>query len=106
MTRAVGTPSAANSKKIVVNFPIPMFEKLADMAFAREIGVSQLVRELCKKGFKMTDHEKTELHKIMRTAEMSAAVMRDPARTGGWIGAERVARAFESLGQRLKELIS
>lgn len=37
------------------------------------------------------------LHRISRTSELSAAVMRDKTRTGGWEGAERVARAFDRI---------
>lgn len=35
-----------------------------------------------------------ELRRIARTAEMSAEIMRDPRRTGGWDGAERVANSY------------
>ena len=43
----------------------------------------------------IAEHIET-LRRLYRTAEMSAAIMRDTERTGGWEGAERVARAFDS----------
>ena len=39
------------------------------------------------------------LRRIRRTAEMSAGIMRDAKRTGGWDGAERVARQFERIAE-------
>ncbi len=36
---------------------------------------------------------------IRRTAEMSAGIMRDARRTGGWDGAERVARQFDRIAK-------
>jgi hypothetical protein len=36
--------------------------------------------------------------------EMQAAIMRDPQRTGGWKGAERVASAFERQARVAKRL--
>jgi len=42
--------------------------------------------------------------RLVRTAGMSAALMRDPTRTGGWPGAERVARAFDRLCESGREL--
>jgi len=39
------------------------------------------------------------LRRLKRTGEMSAAIMRDPRRTGAWEGAERTARAFERMGE-------
>lgn len=51
-----------------------------------------------------SDQKLTELqlamHEIRRTAEMSAEIMRDPRRTGGWEGAERVARAFDRIARK------
>jgi hypothetical protein len=38
-----------------------------------------------------------KLHRIRRMGELSAAIMRDPERTGGWSGSERVARGFERI---------
>jgi len=35
-----------------------------------------------------------ELHRLYRGLEMSAGIMRDPARTGRWAGAEKTAAAF------------
>lgn len=42
---------------------------------------------------------KDALHGIKRTAELSAEIMRDPVRTGGWSGAERVAAAFDRIAR-------
>lgn len=42
------------------------------------------------------------LRQIDRTAEMSAAIMRDNERTSGWTGSERVARAFERLAEKAR----
>jgi hypothetical protein len=39
------------------------------------------------------------LRRIARTAEMSAAIMRDAQRTGGWSGSEKVARQFEGIAE-------
>ena len=50
------------------------------------------------------DELRAELHQIQRTAEMSAAIMRDTMRTGPWTGAERVARAFDRIAERLAAL--
>lgn len=36
-----------------------------------------------------------ELRRLYRGLEMSANIMRDPLRTGGWEGAERTAAAFD-----------
>jgi Xaa-Pro aminopeptidase len=41
-----------------------------------------------------------------RAAEMSAAIMRDPQRTGGWIGAERTAQAFDRIARKLKSALA
>jgi hypothetical protein len=46
------------------------------------------------------DAARKALHKIKRTCEMSAGIMRDTARTGGWDGAERVAMQFDRLADR------
>lgn len=46
-----------------------------------------------------------ELRRVMRTAEMSAGIMRDKQRTGGWAGAENTARAFDRIGQNMRELL-
>jgi hypothetical protein len=40
------------------------------------------------------------LRKIKRTADMSAAIMDDPKRTGAWEGAEKVAEQFRSISER------
>lgn len=40
------------------------------------------------------------LYEIRRTAEMSAEIMRDSRRTGGWEGAERVARQFDRIARK------
>lgn len=44
-----------------------------------------------------------DLRRIYRGCEMSAAIMRDPLRTGGWEGSEKTARAFESYSTRAKD---
>jgi|ERR1700758_2449095 len=44
-----------------------------------------------------------ELHRIMRTAEMSAGIMLDPQRTGNWPGARKTADAFDRIGLRAAE---
>lgn len=41
-----------------------------------------------------------KLRRIRRMAELSAAMMRDPERTSGWVGSERVARGFERIAER------
>lgn len=41
--------------------------------------------------------EAETMRTIRRAAEMSAAIMRDPKRTGRWVGSERVARQFDRL---------
>lgn len=45
-----------------------------------------------------------ELHKIKRGLEMSASIMRDRNRTGGWEGAERVASSFDRYALRVASL--
>lgn len=40
-----------------------------------------------------------KVRRIARTAEMSAGIMRDRRRTGGWEGAERTANAFDRLSR-------
>lgn len=42
------------------------------------------------------------LRRISRTAEMSAGIMRDTKRTGGWSGSEKVARQFERIAETAK----
>ncbi len=42
--------------------------------------------------------------RIYRALEMSAGIMRDPRRTGGWEGAERTASAFERQAMAAKSL--
>lgn len=39
------------------------------------------------------------LYHIKRSAELSADIMRNPERTGEWVGAERTARAFDRLAE-------
>lgn len=46
-----------------------------------------------------------DLRRLMRTAEMSAEIMRDPERTGRWSGAERTARAFDRISDRIREAL-
>ena len=46
-----------------------------------------------------------ELRVLKRTLEMQANIMRDPIRTGGWAGANRVANAFDSAADRLATII-
>ena len=46
-----------------------------------------------------------ELRRAMRAAELSAEIMRDPERTGRWAGAERTARAFDRIAQRLRQTL-
>lgn len=45
-----------------------------------------------------------QARRIYRALEMSAGIMRDPRRTGGWEGSERTASAFERQGFAAKEL--
>jgi hypothetical protein len=45
------------------------------------------------------------LQHIKRTSEMSANLMRDTQRTGGWRGAERVAEAFERISSRAEDAL-
>ncbi len=45
------------------------------------------------------------LRRLMRGCEMSAELMRDPERTGGWSGSENVARAFERYSRDLRALL-
>lgn len=50
-----------------------------------------------------------ELRKLYRGLEMSAGLMRDRSRTGGWSGAERTADAFAryaATAQSLHALVS
>ena len=42
------------------------------------------------------------LHREARACEMSAGIMRNPARTGGWRGAEGTAKAFDRIGATLR----
>ncbi|PIB96499.1 hypothetical protein CSW60_18500 [Caulobacter sp. X] len=42
-----------------------------------------------------------ELKIAARQNELSANIMRDPARTGGWVGAERTAAAFDRHGLKV-----
>ena len=52
-----------------------------------------------------TDNDAVEVaRRHYRALEMSAAIMRDPKRTGGWEGAERTARAFERQAETAKSL--
>ncbi len=41
------------------------------------------------------------LQRIKRTAEMSARILRDPARVDGWVSAERLARKFDVIAKLL-----
>lgn len=44
-----------------------------------------------------------DLHRLMRTAEMSSGIMLDPKRTGNWPGARKTADAFDRIGLRAAE---
>jgi hypothetical protein len=46
------------------------------------------------------------VRRIKRTCEMSAGIMRDRERTGGWQGAEKVARQFDRLAELASQLES
>lgn len=46
------------------------------------------------------------VRRIKRTCEMSAGIMRDRERTGGWEGAEKVARQFDRLAELASQLES
>lgn len=46
-----------------------------------------------------------EIRLAMRSAEASAEIMRDRQRTGNWAGAERTARAFDRIAQRLRQTL-
>lgn len=43
------------------------------------------------------------LQRIERGARLQANVMRDPLRTGGWAGAEKVADAFDDIADRAQD---
>lgn len=45
-----------------------------------------------------------QARRIMRSAEMSAGIMRDRRRTGGWAGAENTARAFDRIAENAQAL--
>lgn len=45
----------------------------------------------------------SQLHRIMRNAEMSSGIMLDPERTGHWAGARKTADAFDRIGLRAAE---
>lgn len=54
------------------------------------------------KAIRETIHQACYLLRIeARANEMSANIMRDPVRTGGWSGAENTARAFDRHGLKL-----
>jgi hypothetical protein len=61
-----------------------------ERAQAAELRASKL-REALKAGLQ-------HLHRMMRAAEMSSAIMLDRQRTGNWSGARRTAEAFDRLG--------
>jgi hypothetical protein len=42
---------------------------------------------------------------VMRVSEESAKLMRDPVRTGGWDGAERVARHYDRIAHQIREAL-
>lgn len=54
----------------------------------------------------MTEQEELieGLRRIYRGLEMSAEIMRDARRTGGWAGAERTATAFARYAQEAKRM--
>lgn len=52
----------------------------------------------------MTDKLIERARRLYRALEMSANIMRDPTRTGGWDGAEKTADAFERQAIAAKEL--
>jgi hypothetical protein len=43
------------------------------------------------------------MRRVQRTSEMSAGIMRDARRTGGWAGAENTARQFDRLAEHTAE---
>jgi hypothetical protein len=45
------------------------------------------------------------LNRIARGAELQARVMRDPLRTGSWVGAKRVADAFDDIADRARAIV-
>lgn len=53
----------------------------------------------------MTAEQAEKFRRLVRTAELSANLMRDPERTGGWVGAERVARQFDRLANMAREVV-
>lgn len=46
----------------------------------------------------------TTVYREARSTEMSASIMRDSKRTGGWAGAENTAKAFDRTATRLRTL--
>ena len=51
-----------------------------------------------------TDETIETARRLYRSLEMQAGIMRDPLRTGGWNGAERVASAFERASEKAREI--
>lgn len=41
-----------------------------------------------------------------RAAEMSANIMRDARRTGGWAGADNTAKAFDRIARRIRQALA
>lgn len=74
-------------------------------ALATELLNRRSVTSQASEGEALHETAVSELRILKRTLEMQAHIMRDPARTGGWVGAERVANAFDSAADRLATIL-
>ena len=77
-------------KSLSAEFCGPVREALLDAAMALT-EADALVARLAEADEK--------LWRIRRTSEVTAQIMRNPERTGGWSGAERVARQFDRIAK-------
>ncbi len=71
------------------------FAEMARQAEGRRVSQEWVERALAAEARLAEADEK--LRRIRRMSEVTAALMRDPERTGGWSGSERVARQFDRL---------
>jgi hypothetical protein len=68
--------------------------------------VGELVNKIHAAIAKPASNHAAVLRRVERGARLQASVMRDPLRTGGWEGAEKVADAFEDIADRAAEALT
>lgn len=82
--------------------PLPVLKELEEARMVSDVvqEVFEPLPEIESQDRARTPHE--SMRRIRGMADMSASLMRDKARTGGWEGAEKVARQFDEISKEAK----